>query len=263
MALDIYNDLLPRGWIFWEMEEGRIGGKEAVLFQPIFSTLLQRELRKMQTWSAPDLLTLIGFLLTSKESQCGHSVLLWSGHSCGSHTPAVPGLAVLSLIFSSWREESCLGLWILRLVWLTPLHRPVSPLVLPFSDHLLRCHHHHNICGLCQGLENFLWRHAMCCLVTQSSPTFCSPVGCSPPSSSVHGILQARILEWVAIFSSRGSSWPRDQTRVFCISCIAGRFFPTVPPGKLQTVSILGYSILPLMQENELVYVPVKFHWPK
>ena len=45
---------------------------------------------------------------------------------------------------------------------------------------------------------------------------------CSPPGSSVHGILQARILEWVAISISRESSWPRDRTRV---SCIAGRFF--------------------------------------
>ena len=45
---------------------------------------------------------------------------------------------------------------------------------------------------------------------------------CSLPGSSVHGILQARILEWVAISFSRGSSWPRDQTQV---SCIADRFF--------------------------------------
>ena len=44
----------------------------------------------------------------------------------------------------------------------------------------------------------------------------------SPPSSSVHGILQARILEWVAISFSRGSAWPRDWTQV---SCIAVRFF--------------------------------------
>ena len=41
----------------------------------------------------------------------------------------------------------------------------------------------------------------------------------SLPGSSAHGILKARILEWVAIFSSRGSSWPRDWTHVFCISC--------------------------------------------
>ena len=45
---------------------------------------------------------------------------------------------------------------------------------------------------------------------------------CSPPGSSVHGILQARILEWVAMPFSRGSSWPRDQTQV---PCTAGRFF--------------------------------------
>ena len=56
--------------------------------------------------------------------------------------------------------------------------------------------------------------------VTQSCPALCNPMDCSPPSSSVHGILQARILEWVAISFSRGSSWPRDQTQV---SCIAGR----------------------------------------
>ena len=57
--------------------------------------------------------------------------------------------------------------------------------------------------------------------VAQSSPTVCDPVDCSPPGSSAGGILQARILEWVAI-SSRGSSHPRDHTWV---SCIAGRFF--------------------------------------
>ena len=50
----------------------------------------------------------------------------------------------------------------------------------------------------------------------------CNPVDYSSPDSSVHGILQARILEWVAIFFSRGSSQPRNRTQV---SCIAGGFF--------------------------------------
>ena len=59
-------------------------------------------------------------------------------------------------------------------------------------------------------------------LVTQSCPTLCDPVHYSPPGSSVHGIIQARILEWVAISFSRGSSWTRDRTQV---SCIAGRCF--------------------------------------
>ena len=59
-------------------------------------------------------------------------------------------------------------------------------------------------------------------LVAQLCPTLCDPVDCSLPGSSVHGILQARILEWVAIPFSRGSSQPRDWT---WSSCIAGRHF--------------------------------------
>ena len=58
--------------------------------------------------------------------------------------------------------------------------------------------------------------------VAQSCPTLCDLMDCSPPGSSVHGISQARILEWVAISFSRGSSQPRDQTQVYLI---AGRFF--------------------------------------
>ena len=49
----------------------------------------------------------------------------------------------------------------------------------------------------------------------------CKPMGCNPSDSTAHGILQARILEWVTISSSRGSSWPRDQTHISCISCIS------------------------------------------
>ena len=56
----------------------------------------------------------------------------------------------------------------------------------------------------------------------QSCPTLCDPMDCSPPGSSVHGILQARIVDWVTISFSRGSSQPRDQTQV---SCTAGRHF--------------------------------------
>ena len=69
---------------------------------------------------------------------------------------------------------------------------------------------------------NKFWRFKACihaCSVTQLSPTLCDPKDCV---SSVHGIILARILEWVAISSSRRSSWPRAWTQV---SCIAGRFF--------------------------------------
>ena len=60
-------------------------------------------------------------------------------------------------------------------------------------------------------------------LVIQSCPILCNPMDC-PPHSFVHWILQTRMLEWVAIPSSRGSSWPRDRT---WISCLAGRFLTT------------------------------------
>ena len=59
-------------------------------------------------------------------------------------------------------------------------------------------------------------------IVTQLCPTLCDPMDCSPPGFSIHGIFQARILEWVAISFSRRSSGPRDWTQV---SQIAGRLF--------------------------------------
>ena len=74
------------------------------------------------------------------------------------------------------------------------------------------------------GLEN-----SMDCIVhaaaaaaksLQSCPTLCNLKDCSSPGSSAHGILQARILEWVAMPFSRGSSRPRDQICTSCISCI-------------------------------------------
>ena len=58
--------------------------------------------------------------------------------------------------------------------------------------------------------------------VTQSCPTLCNPMDYSLPGSYIHGIFQARVLEWVAISFSRGYSWPRDWTQV---SRIAGRGF--------------------------------------
>ena len=72
------------------------------------------------------------------------------------------------------------------------------------------------------GATGFCWKLVVLVLVVQSCPTFCNPMERSPPGSSVHGILQARILEWAAMPFSRGSSWPRDWTPV---SHIAGRFF--------------------------------------
>ena len=66
---------------------------------------------------------------------------------------------------------------------------------------------------------------------------FCDTMDCSLPGSSVHGISQAKILDWVAISFSRGSSQPRDQTHV---SCITGRFFITEPLGSLFSGNEVG-----------------------
>ena len=79
-----------------------------------------------------------------------------------------------------------------------------------------------NVGSLVQKLRTSRWWWKVKVLVTRSCLTLCYPMDCSPPGSSVHGFVPARILELVAIPFSRGSSQPRDRTRV---SCIAGRFF--------------------------------------
>ena len=70
----------------------------------------------------------------------------------------------------------------------------------------------------------------------QQAKEYQDRMDCSLPSSFVHGISQARILEWVAISFSTGSSWPRDWTH---ISCIAGRLLTTEQPGKRVTLVII------------------------
>ena len=74
------------------------------------------------------------------------------------------------------------------------------------------------------------------CSVTQSCPTLCDPIDHSLPGSSVHGIFQARILEWAAISYSRGSSQPRGpdpgvESPSPVSPALAGGFFTTGPPG--------------------------------
>ena len=88
-------------------------------------------------------------------------------------------------------------------------------------------------------------------LVAQLCPTLCDPMGCSPPGSSVHGILYARILEWVAMPYSRGSFQPRDQT---WSPTLLADFLLSEPPGKpkFQLTKLIKYSneeiILPNMK---------------
>ena len=86
------------------------------------------------------------------------------------------------------------------------------------------------------------------CSVAQLCPTLCSPIDCSPPGSSVHGILQARILEWAAMSSSsRGPSWPRDWAQ---FPASGGGFFTTASLGK----SLL---LLSAFQKHHMQYK----HW--
>ena len=73
----------------------------------------------------------------------------------------------------------------------------------------------------------------MCvCQVLHLCLALCDPVDCSPPGSSVHGILQARLLEWVAKPFSRGSSRPRDRTHISCLLHWQAGSLPLAPPGK-------------------------------
>ena len=65
-------------------------------------------------------------------------------------------------------------------------------------------------------VEDMACMHAK---LLQSCLTLCDPMDCTPPGSSVHGIHQARLLEWVALPSFRGSSQPRDQTHTSYVSC--------------------------------------------
>ena len=104
-----------------------------------------------------------------------------------------------------------------RVKWNTYYWMAVSISFLPFSN-----------------FPRMLESHCACmraCSGAQPCPTFCSLMNCNPPGSSVCGISQARIQEWVAISFSRGSSWPRDKP---VSPALAGGFFTTEPPGKPQ-----------------------------
>ena len=106
----------------------------------------------------------------------------------------------------------------------------------------------------------------VCAKSLQSCPTLCDPMNCSPPGSSVHGILQARILEWVDMPSSRGFSWHRkkpdrgfswhrDQTQVFHI---AGKFFTISASreARSEVYSLVFFSITIIVTG-----VLISWHW--
>ena len=92
--------------------------------------------------------------------------------------------------------------------------------------------------------ENIQWSTVCMCMLSHISHIWLSDaMDCSWPDSSVHEILQSKILQWVAMFSSRGSSQPRGWTHVCCGSCIAGEFFTTEPPGKPEAPFTAGQKL--------------------
>ena len=98
----------------------------------------------------------------------------------------------------------------------------------------------------------------------------CNPMDCSSPDSSVHGILQARILEWVTMPSFRGSSRSRDQTKISCVFCIPGGIFTTEPlqapilGARLKFVFYLCFYLCMCMYVFMYVYVYwYSLHYPK
>ena len=110
---------------------------------------------------------------------------------------------------------------------------------------LCACHEH---IVKCQRGSSTAWWDCACMLSCFSRIWLCNPMDCGPPGSSVRGILQARILERVAVSSSRGSSQPRDRTCVSCISCTGRRIlYPWITREVLYNNRLL--SLFPLAQK--------------
>ena len=103
------------------------------------------------------------------------------------------------------------------------------------------------------------------CSVAQSCLPLCNPMNCSPLCSSVHGICQSRILEWVVISYCRGYSQSRDQTLISCISCIGRRIlyhWKNLPLDSLPRKPQLG-SLVKLIYETVTIrYIFSKYFLP-
>ena len=93
------------------------------------------------------------------------------------------------------------------------------------------------VCGQTNSFPGFSHKYQVCAYA-QSCPILCHPIDCSPPDSSVHGTSQAKILEWVAVSSSRGSLGPRIES---ASPTLAGAVFTTELPGKpLNTKAVVN-----------------------
>ena len=130
--------------------------------------------------------------------------------------PAIKLSLLQTPMFWYYLTSLCVRQMDLSLKTISPLLTPLCPLWMKLTS----------MCAC--WLFNHVW--------------LCDSMDCSPPGSSIHGILQARILEWVAILFSRGSSWLMVQTH---ISCIAGRFF---------AIWVIREALLPSYQKTNHEY---------
>ena len=126
-----------------------------------------------------------------------------------------------------WSGKSLLSSLIPHQFLLVSVYIAATPSLLPVTSHRMSCKFLDSQSAPIRQspLEMTLacfWGYyshsdCMCAKSLQSCLSLCN---CSPPGSSVHGILQARVLKWVAMPSSRGSSWPRDWTRISYVPCL-------------------------------------------
>ena len=149
------------------------------------------------------------YLTTSCSSaspiKCNANSLETSSHLTSLHLSCckeTEGITNKDLLNSTWNSAQC---YIWQLGWEECLGENEYMCMYGKVPLLFTWNYHNIVNRLCE--------------VTQSCPTLCDPMDCSLPGTSIHGIIQARILEWVAISFSRGSSWPRDWT------CIEGLHF--------------------------------------
>ena len=140
--------------------------------------------------------------------------ILWSSPCCFFFYKEISVFCLLnwschSVMKSTWRNPNCKCGSLIENVYVQGIM--VSDMFFKFLPLEVLLH-------LCK-LYTKCCVHA-CQVASVMSDSFVTPVDCSPPGSSVHGVLQARILECVAISSSRGSSQPRDQSCISFVSCI-------------------------------------------
>ena len=132
-------------------------------------------------------------------------------------------------------------LWARILQWVTISFSRGSSL--PSDPHCRQVLYHlstREVHTMCVCVYTYIYTYtSMRAKSLQLCSTLCDPMDCSPPGSSVHRILQAGTLEWVAMPSYRGTFQPRDRIHVFCSYCIAGGFFTAKPPGKSMCVCVL------------------------